>query len=96
MADTKDQERKDSKAVALQYERESDPAPKLIAKGEGHIADQLLKIAEEHDIPIREDASLVEILAALDIDEFIPMEAYAAVAEILSYIYKQEEKGAKG
>ncbi len=81
------------KAVALKYDKEADPAPKMVAKGQGEIAKQLLLIAEEHDIPIKEDAALVDILEALDVDEFIPLEAYGAVAEILSYIYKQNAAG---
>jgi len=77
------------KAVALQYEKDSDPAPRVIAKGEGTLAEQIIAIAKENNIPIRDDASLVEILSVLEVDSFIPLDAYAAVAEILSYIYSK-------
>lgn len=80
------------RAVALKYEMEREEAPRVVAKGEGSIAEQIIKVAEEHGIEIREDADLTEILAAIEIDDFIPLEAYAAVAEILRYIYKKEGK----
>lgn len=79
-------------AVALSYDRESDPAPRVSAKGRGPIAEQIIKVAEEHDVPIRKDAALVEILETLDIDSVIPLEAYTAVAEILNYVYKVNAK----
>lgn len=75
-------------AVALGYERGKDPAPRVVAKGQGTIAEQIVKIAKENDIEIREDAPLVEVLSALEVDSVIPLEAYAAVAEILTYVYK--------
>ncbi|MEI6730681.1 MAG: EscU/YscU/HrcU family type III secretion system export apparatus switch protein [Pseudomonadota bacterium] len=79
-------------AIALKYEIGKDPAPKVVAKGEGFIAEQIIKIAEENGIEIRKDAALVEILEKIDIDTIIPLEAYSAVAEILNYIYKANAK----
>jgi len=75
------------KAVALKYERGQDEAPMVIASGKGNIAEQILAIAFERGIKVREDADLIEILSAIDIDSPIPLEAFAAVAEILSYVY---------
>jgi flagellar biosynthesis protein len=80
------------KAVALTYDMGSDPAPKIVAKGHGPIAEQIIKIAEENGIAIHTDADLVEILAVLELDSFIPLEAYTAVAEILRYIYSAGRK----
>ena len=77
------------KAVALKYDRKTSPAPQVVAKGVGSLAELIIAIAEESGIPIHEDAPLVEILSALELDSFIPLEAYAAVAEILSYIYSK-------
>lgn len=79
-------------AVALKYEIGKEQAPRVVAKGKGPIADQIIKVAEEHGITIHEDANLVEILSKLDIDTFIPLEAYSAVAEILNYVYKTNAK----
>ena len=84
---------KKQKAIALKYELEKEEsAPRVVAKGEGSMAEQIIKIAEEHGIEIRKDADLTEILSAIEIDDFIPLEAYATVAEILRYIYKKEGK----
>jgi len=83
---------KNKLAIALAYDRESDPAPRVAAKGKGYMAEQILKLAKEHGVEIREDADLATLLSKLDIDSVIPLEAYAAVAEILSYIYKTNDK----
>jgi flagellar biosynthesis protein len=76
-------------AVALKYDMENREAPQVAAKGSGFLAQQILEIAKAQDIPIHKDADLVEILSVLDVDSFIPLEAYTAVAELLSYIYKK-------
>ncbi len=74
-------------AVALGYEIGKDNAPKVLAKGEGFIAEKIIQIAIDEGIEIREDADLVQILKAVDIESEIPLEAFTAVAEIISYIY---------
>ncbi len=76
------------KAVALRYDPEQDPAPRLVAKGQGHIAEKIIQIAKEHGVHIHEDPDLVELLAALDLGQLIPEELYAALAEILAFIYR--------
>ena len=83
---------KEKLAVALTYERGKDEAPRMAAKGKGLIAEQIIKLAREHTIEVREDPDLVTLLAKLDIDMPIPLEAYAAVAEILAYVYKANAK----
>jgi flagellar biosynthesis protein len=75
-------------AVALKYERGKEPAPHVVAKGRGPIAEQIIRVALEHGVTVHEDANLVEVLEKLDLDAVIPLEAYAAVAEILNYVYK--------
>ena len=79
-------------AVALGYEKDKHNAPIVLAKGEGHIAKKIIQIAIDQGIEIRQDADLLQILKAVDIDEEIPVEAFAAVAEIISYIYQQNSK----
>ncbi len=81
------------KAVGLKYEKNKDKAPKLIAKGEGKIADRIIEIAKEYGIYIKEDKTLIEILSKLDIYEEIPEELYGIIAEILLYVYELEKKG---
>lgn len=80
------------KAVALRYDPQREEAPRIVAGGEGFVAEQIVRIALDHGITVRQDADLVEILAKLDIDALIPLEAFAAVAEILSYIYRTQGK----
>lgn len=79
-------------AVALGYNPNSELAPTVLAKGKGHIAEKIIQIALDKGIEIRKDEDLIQILKAVDIDEQIPMEAFAAVAEILSYIYQANNK----
>lgn len=83
-------------AVALKYDRASDEAPRVVAKGEGPIAEQIIALAREHGITIQEDADLANLLAATRIDTPIPIEAYVAVAEILSYIYRRRSGSGGG
>jgi flagellar biosynthesis protein len=79
-------------AVALKYESKKDPAPRVTAKGKGAVAEQIIRVAEEHGLEIREDADLVQILGKLELDTIIPVDAYAAVAEILKYVYQKNDK----
>jgi flagellar biosynthesis protein len=84
----KGHKRADTVAVALEYDSESEFAPKVLAGGRGRVAEQILQIAFDRGIKVREDADLVEMLSAIDIDSEIPVEAFAAVAEILTYVYR--------
>jgi len=80
------------KAVALKYDPGENTAPILVAKGKGHLADQILEKAQQHGIPVQEDSSLVEVLSKLDVDQEIPQELYTLVAEILSFVYRADRK----
>lgn len=62
--------------------------PKVVATGRGPVAEQILAIAFERGVPVREDADLAQILATVELDSEIPIDALAAVAEILSYVYR--------
>lgn len=82
-----------NKAVALSY-TSSESIPKVIAKGEGLIARNIIDKAKEEDIIIYEDKNLVDTLIGLDINDEIPEELYEAVAEIIFYVYSLDiEKG---
>ncbi len=74
-------------AAALGYDRGSDDAPRLLARGGGDVAENIIAVAEEHSIPIERDPDLLQCLAPLDIGGEIPVEAYRAVAEILAFLY---------
>ncbi|MFZ5998822.1 MAG: EscU/YscU/HrcU family type III secretion system export apparatus switch protein [Nitrospirota bacterium] len=86
---------KRKKAAALRYTPQKDAAPKVVAKGSGAIAEKILQIAKEHNIPLKDDPQLVEVLSALDLYQEIPPELYRAVAEILAFIYKATKKTPK-
>ena len=77
-----------SLAIALGYDQETDSAPRVVASGRGYVAEQIIAIAFANGVKVREDANLANILAAVDINSEIPLEAFAAVAEILSYVYQ--------
>lgn len=78
---------KRTKAIALRYDQDQGYAPKVTATGKGLIADNIIEKAKENNVPILEDASLVEILATLNINEAIPEELYQAVAEVFAFVY---------
>jgi flagellar biosynthesis protein len=75
-------------AVALAHELADTRPPKVVAGGRGRIAEQILEIAFAHGVRVREDADLAQLLSSIDIDSEIPVEAFAAVAEILTYVYQ--------
>ena len=79
-------------AVALHDRTAERKVPEIKAAGRGKIAEQILQLAFDNDIPVREDSDLAEILAQIEIDSPIPTEAFGAVAEILSYIYRANGK----
>ncbi|MHA6258693.1 FlhB-like flagellar biosynthesis protein [Sporosarcina sp. CAU 1771] len=81
-------------AVALSYDPSSNNAPKVVAKGKGKIAENIMEKAKKYDIPIQEDPSLIEILGQLNIDESIPEELYKAVSEVFAYIYHVDKEHA--
>ena len=78
-------------AVALGYTPPRDRAPTVLAKGQGTVAQRILAIAEEQGVPVREDRDLVQVLKAVDLGAAIPEQLYAAVAEILAFIYRANE-----
>ncbi|XID95153.1 EscU/YscU/HrcU family type III secretion system export apparatus switch protein [Paenibacillaceae bacterium WGS1546] len=87
------------KAVALKYEPENGAAPIVVAKGQGAIADEIMRRAQENGVPLQEDSSLVEVLSKLDLNQEIPPELYKLVAEVLSFVYRSDRRaglGAKG
>ena len=75
-------------AVALQWDPARADAPSVTAKGEGALAEQILRVAFERGVKVRTDADLAEVLRASDLDREIPYAAYVAVAEILAYLYR--------
>jgi flagellar biosynthesis protein len=75
-------------AVAIEDGGPGKAVPKISAAGRGKIAEQILQLAYENGIKVREDSALAEMLAKIELDSPIPSEAFIAVAEILSYVYR--------
>lgn len=76
-------------AVSLEYDGIN--APRVTASGEAEIADQILQIANDHDVPIYRDESLAKVLAKLELQDEIPASLYVAIAEILAFTYQLQD-----
>jgi flagellar biosynthesis protein len=76
------------RAVALHYDARAYAAPRVVAAGAGAVADNILRLAQEYNVPVHEDRDLVALLAQLDVGAIIPPELYAAVAEVLAFVYR--------
>ena len=84
----------EQKAVALKYDMQQDTAPRVVAKGRGHVAEHILAAAQKNSIPVYQNKTLVNMLMALEIDREIPPELYKANAEVMAYVYQMDkEKG---
>jgi flagellar biosynthetic protein FlhB len=80
-------------AIALKYDPDESPAPLCVAKGMNETAQRIKEIAKEHKIVIQEDKPLARALyAAVEVDEMIPFEHFAAVAKIISYVFQRKGK----
>ena len=80
------------KAAAIKYDQAKNMAPRVVAKGKGHIADQIVQLARENDVPLHEDQNLANVLEAMELESEIPAELYRAVAEVLEFIYRLNRK----
>lgn len=87
-----DREQERALAVALAY-APGDAAPKVVAKGKGLIAEEIINRAKSHGVYVHESPELVTLLLQVDLDEHIPPQLYVAVAELLAWLYRVEEKG---
>lgn len=80
------------KAAALRYDTTKESAPRVVAKGEGQVAENIIKIAQLHNLPIKKDEDLIELLSKVELDKEVPQALYKAVAELFSFIYKISKK----
>jgi flagellar biosynthesis protein len=84
--------------VALRYQPEApflDAAPRLVAKGQGFLADRILDLARKHGVPIQRDPDLLATLEPLDVNSLIPPDLFQAVAVVLAALYRAN-KGPQG
>jgi flagellar biosynthesis protein len=85
---------KPTQAIALKYDEIS--APKLTAKGNDDLAEQIIELARSHNIPIYENSELVRILSKLELGDEIPEILYRVIAEIIAFAYHLQGKVPKG
>lgn len=81
-------------AIALNYDGQN--APTLSAKGDDELAEAILAIAREHEVPIYENADLVRLLARLELGEAIPEALYRCIAEIIAFAWYLKGKAPTG
>ncbi|WP_127470493.1 EscU/YscU/HrcU family type III secretion system export apparatus switch protein [Thiomicrorhabdus aquaedulcis] len=80
----------DKVAITLQYE--GDGPPKVTAKGSGFIADEIIKMAQAHNIPIQKNAPLLGLLSQVELNQEIPEELFEAVVQVLVFAYQLSGK----
>ena len=87
-----DQPRERALAVALQYEKGTRDAPKVVAKGRGLVAEKIIALAEENGVIIEANPVLAQALSGVEIDDTIPVELYEAVAIVIGYVLRTSAK----
>jgi len=80
------------RAIALRYA--GTEAPKVIASGQGLVAERILELAEQAGVPVRRDPPLLQALSTLELGREIPEELYVAVAEVLAWAYRLDGRAA--
>ena len=84
------EKKKIRQAIALEYDPNDDTAPKVIASGQGALAEKIIEKAKESDVPLHKDAKLAKSLSNLEIGDNIPPELYEVVAEVLVFINRMD------
>jgi flagellar biosynthesis protein len=79
-------------AVALKYENDEPEAPVVVASGRGEIAEKILAMARQGKVPVYQDESLAQVLASLEMGTEIPPELYQAVAQVIAFVWKIDNK----
>ena len=79
-------------AVGLSYDPDSAAAPRVVAKGRGELAERLLAIARENGVPVRHDPDLLQMLSVTEVGDEVPLEVYAAVAELIGFLYRLNDE----
>ncbi|WP_421381460.1 EscU/YscU/HrcU family type III secretion system export apparatus switch protein [Bacillus salacetis] len=79
-------------AAVIRYDESEEKAPKVVARGSGHIAAKIMELAKEHNVSMQEDSSLVQSLLDIDLGENVPPQLYSVIAEILLLIEEMENE----
>ncbi len=81
-------------AVALRYDGEH--APRVTAKGRDELAERIVALAREHNIPIQENAVLARLLSRIELNEEIPEALYLTVAQVIAFAYRLSSRDVRG
>ena len=87
--------RKQPVAVALDYEIGTRDAPRVVAKGRGLVAEQIMAVARENGVMIEANPMLAEALSGVPLDDSIPHELYTAVAEVIGFVIRAQKRRQK-
>jgi flagellar biosynthesis protein len=82
-------------AAALRYDESHDPAPRVVAKGKGEVAEQIIRRAVEAGVPLMESEALAKALVKIELDAAVPPQLYLAVAEVLAWVYRLDAEAQK-
>ncbi|VBB05632.1 type iii secretion system substrate exporter [Lucifera butyrica] len=82
-------------AIALHYNPERQNAPRVVAKGTGLIAENILNIAKQSAVPVYQNKTVAGMLMAVELDREIPAALYQVVAEVLAYVYRLDQEAGK-
>lgn len=80
------------RAVALRYRKGEDPAPMIMAKGKGHVAEAIMELARQSHVPIVKEEALIKILEPSEVGDTIPIEAYQLAAEVIAFVWKLDRQ----
>ena len=79
-------------AVALKHELGKAEAPRVVASGRGSFAERIIEKAAEHNVPVHEDEHLAGLLSKVSVSSTIPTELFEAVARVLAFVYRVNDK----
>ncbi len=79
-------------AVALKHELGKPDAPRVVASGRGSFAERIIEKATENEVPIHKDDNLAGLLSKVSVPSFIPEELFEAVARVLAFVYRINDK----
>lgn len=79
-------------AVALEYEKGSRQAPRVVAKGRGLIADQIVALADQNAVVVEANPALARALSGVELDAEIPVELFEAVAEVIGFVLRAQAR----
>jgi len=79
-------------AVALKHELGKSEAPRVVASGRGSFAERIIEKAVENEVPIHQDDNLAGLLSKVSVPSFIPEELFEAVARVLAFVYRINDK----